>query len=69
MLICDVCQREFEIVVSIGGLYLCFECIMPYDEELSKCCSEKEYGVLGRRIRADVLHSHQKARSRFERTL
>lgn len=60
MLICDGCQREFDFVISIGGLFICVECISPYDEALSKCCSERDYAALGRRVRVDILHSLDK---------
>lgn len=61
MFICDGCQQDCDFGTSIGGLVLCDECVMPYDEAMLKCRSQREYASLGRRVRVEVLRSRDKA--------
>lgn len=55
MLFCDVCGRESDFLVLVCELQLCDDCLEPYDDLLSRCQSMREYDVVSRQIRADIL--------------
>ena len=62
--ICDGCKRDLELdlLIPMCDLWVCIDCLEPYEGLASECDSLRDMDTLERLVRADILRKNCKIR-------
>ncbi len=64
MIICAGCKREldYDSLMLMSGIWVCFDCLGPYEDLAWECQSLRDMDMLERLVRSDILRKNRKIR-------